>query len=172
MPRRSRYTHDSSPTTVKPVTVDLSRPDRVILHELQRDGLKSNAALGTAANISESAAARHRHRLERSGYIERYAAVVNVKRLGYDQVVFVDIGLASQHESALRAFEAAVKDVEEVVACHTIAGDLDYLLRVVARDFHDYERILHRLAQLPGVEHLHTRVVLKNVLEREVIPPA
>lgn len=149
----------------------LSREDRRILCELQRDGLMSNQALGEAANISESTAARHRHQLEHRGLIERYAAVVNVKRMGYRQRAFVDIDLASQREDARRAFEAAVLAVEEVTACYAVAGDRDYLLHVVSRDAEDYERIRRRLAALPGVEHAHTRVVLADVLSREVIPP-
>ena len=150
----------------------IARADRRILYELQRDGLMSNAALGEEANISESAAARHRHRLEREGYIERYAAVVNVERMGYGQMAFVEIGLESQQEDMLAAFERAVKEVPQVMACHAVAGDLDYLLRVLARDRSDYERIRHRLARLPGVEHLHTHIVLNDVLQRDVVPLA
>ena len=122
--------------------------------------------------MSESAAARHRHRLEREGYIERYAAVVNIERLGYGEAAFVEVGLASQHEDALVAFEDAVKDVEEVLACHAVAGELDYLLHVVARDTHDLERLRHQLAALPGVAHLHLHIVLNGVLRREVVAPA
>ena len=150
----------------------LERVDRRILRELQRDGATSNAALGERVAISESAATRHRHRLERKGYIKRYAAVVDIEQLGYRETALVEVGLASQHEDSLAAFERSVEEVPEVLAVYAIAGQLDYLLHIVARDTHDLERIQHRLTALPGVEHLHTHVVLKNVLNREVVDPA
>ena len=150
----------------------LERADRLILRELQRNGAVSNAALGERVAVSESAAARHRHRLEREGYIKRYAAVVDIEQLGYRETALVEVGLASQHEDSLAAFERSVEEVPEVLAVYAIAGQLDYLLHIVARDTHDMERIQHRLTALPGVEHLHTHVVLKNVLNREVVDPA
>ena len=150
----------------------LGKADGQILRELQRDGMASNLALGHSANLSESAAARHRHRLEREGYIKRYAAVVDVERLGYGETAFVLLGLASQQEYAQEEFEAAVEKIEEVMECHAVVGErVDYLIRVVARDTHDYERIRHRLAALPGVEHMHTHTVLHDVLQREVLLP-
>lgn len=150
----------------------LERADRLILRELQRDGAISNAALGERVAVSESAAARHRHRLEREGYVKRYAAVVDVERLGFGQAALVEISLAAQNEDALATFERSVEDVPEVLAVYGLAGPLDYLVHIVARDAHDLERIQHRLTALPGVEHLHTHVVLKNVLNREVVEPA
>ena len=131
----------------------------------------SNAALGESAAVSESAAARHRHRLEREGYIERYAAVVDVERLGYGLAAFMEVDLASQQEDALIAFEAAIQEIEEVMACHALDGEVDYFLRVVARDHHDLERIRHCVGRLPGVVHLHTRIILNDALLREVVPP-
>ena len=153
-------------------TKDLSRPDRLILCELQRDGAISNSMLAEKASLSESAATRHRHRLEEEGYVKRYAAVVDVERLGYGETAFVEVQLASQQEDALMAFEAAVVEIDEVVACHAVAGELDYLLHIVARDAHDVERIRHQLAALPGIAHLHTHIVLNQVLQREVVAPA
>ena len=146
--------------------------DLRILSELQRDGSLSNSVLGGRVGLSESAAARHRHRLEKEGYIQRYAALLDFARLGYAQTAFVEVGLAEQHEEALTLFEAEVAQIEEVTACWAAAGEVvDYLLRVVARDTHDYERIRHRLARLPGVANLHTHVVLNDVLLREALLP-
>lgn len=150
----------------------LSEVDRRVLRELQRDGSQTNAALGEAAHISESAAARHRHGLKRDGYIERYAAIVNIERLGYSELAFTEVGLTTQSEDAQAAFEAAVQQVEEVVACYAIAGELDYLLHVIARDGHHYDRVLQRLGRLPGVEHLRTHIVLHKVMLREAVAPA
>ncbi len=92
--------------------------------------------------------------------------------MGYGETAFVEVQLASQQEDALMAFEAAVVEIDEVVACHAVAGELDYLLHIVARDAHDVERIRHQLAALPGIAHLHTHIVLNQVLQREVVAPA
>ena len=116
----------------------LSDVDRRVLRELQRDGSITNAALGNAVHVSESAAARHRHGLKRDGYIERYAAIVNIEQLGYGEVAFTEVGLTTQSEDAQAAFEEAVRQVEEVLACYAIAGEFDYLLHIIARDRHHY----------------------------------
>ncbi len=150
----------------------LSDVDRRVLRELQRDGSLTNAALGNAVHVSESAAARHRHGLKRDGYIERYAAIVNIDQLGYGEVAFTEVGLTKQSEDAQAAFEEAVRQVEEVLACYAIAGEFDYLLHIIARDGHHYDQVRHRLGALPGVEHLRTHIVLNKVLLREAVAPA
>lgn len=168
--RQSGATAKGARMEPKSKSVVLSRADSLILAALQSNGLMSNAALGESAAVSESAAARHRHRLEQEGYIKRYAAVVDVEKLGYGLAAFMEVGLASQQEDALVAFEAAIQEVEQVMACHALDGEVDYFLRVVARDHHDLERIRHCIGRLPGVKHLHTRIILSDALLREVVP--
>ena len=150
----------------------LSNVDRRVLLELQRDGSISNAALGDAVHVSESAAARHRRGLKRDGYIERYAAIVNIRRLGYHEVTFAEVGLATQSEEAQAAFLSAVVDVEEVIACYAIAGDVDYLLHVITRDSDHYDEVSHRVTRMPGVVHLRSLLVLRTEVQRETIGPA
>jgi len=150
---------------------ELGRVDRCILRELQIDGSMSNAALGEKAATSESAATRHRHRLERDGYIRRYAAIVDRELLGYALTVFVEIGLKSQEEEASAAFGRAVGEIGEVMECYAVAGELDYLLRVNARDAKDFEHVRHRLSGLAGVGHLRSHVVLHDVVTRNVLLP-
>ena len=145
---------------------ELGRQDLRVLEALQRDGHMSDAALGDEVGLSESAANRHRHRLEEAGYIERYAAVVDFKRLGFAEIVFVDVILHTQDHDAMKAFEQALVLIEEVVVCHALAGDVDFLLQVAARDGDDFERVRDRVAQLPGVKHAYSRFVLHKVVER------
>ena len=89
--------------------------------------------------------------------------------LGTD--VFVEITLASQDEPTLDAFEAAVADRPEVLSCHLMAGNFDYLLHVVVRDVGDYETV-HRthLAQLPGVDRMRSSFALRSVCDRTAYP--
>ena len=133
----------------------LDSVDRAILDLLQEDGRLANVDLADAVNLSPSACLRRVRRLEEEGFINQYVALINPSHVGMGTNVFVEITLSSQAEDALDAFEIAVPKRPEIMSCHLMAGDFDYLLRVVIDDVADYEA-LHRthLAQLPGVARL------------------
>ena len=130
----------------------LDAVDRAILSLLQDDGRLANVDLADAVNLSPSACLRRVRRLEEEGFINQYVALIDPSKVGMGTNVFVEITLSSQAEDALDAFEIAVTKRPEIMSCHLMAGDFDYLLRVVIDDVADYEA-LHRthLAQLPGV---------------------
>ncbi len=147
--------------------VDLDATDRRILDLLQRDGRITNVELAEAVHMSPSAALRRVRRLERSGVIERYVALLDKRALGLPTSVHVEISLSSQREEVLDAFEAAVLDIPEVMSCYLMAGAADYLVHVVCADVGDYERI-HRsqIALLPGVTRLRSNFAIRTVVER------
>lgn len=121
-------------------------------------------------HASESACSRHRRRLEDLGLIKGYVAVVDEDLAGFPECVFVSIGLHDQRDDHLAAFEAAIVNVEHVVECHALTGETDYLLRVVAQNAQDYDHVVAQLLRLPGVERLHSDVVLHQVLKKHVLP--
>ena len=145
--------------------------DRAILDLLQEDGRLANVDLADAVNLSPSACLRRVRRLEEEGFINQYVALINPSRVGMGTNVFVEITLSSQAEDALDAFEIAVTKRPEIMSCHLMAGDFDYLLRVVIDDVADYEA-LHRthLAQLPGVARLVSSFALRPVCDRTAYP--
>jgi Lrp/AsnC family transcriptional regulator, leucine-responsive regulatory protein len=145
-----------------PVALDAT--DRAILNLLQEDGRISNAALAERVHLSPSACLRRVRRLETSGVIDRYVALLDPAVVGRGTRVFVEISLQSQAEEVLDAFEAVVADAPEVMSCHLMAGAADYLVQVVVADVADYER-LHRthLAKLPGVANLHSSFAIRAV---------
>lgn len=146
------------------VRVELDRTDRLILERLQVDGRISNADLAVAVHLSPSATLRRVRRLEEAGVIDRYVMLVNPAKVGVPTSVFVEISLASQHEDVLDAFEAKVVEIPEVMSCHLMAGQADYLLHVVCADVADYERIHRsRIAQLPGVATLRSSFAIRTV---------
>ena len=149
----------------------LDSVDRAILDLLQEDGRLANVDLADAVNLSPSACLRRVRRLEEEGFINQYVALINPSRVGMGTNVFVEITLSSQAEDALDAFEAAVTARPEIMSCHLMAGDFDYLLRVVIDDVADYEA-LHRthLAQLPGVARLVSSFALRPVCDRTAYP--
>ena len=149
----------------------LDSVDRAILDLLQEDGRLANVDLADAVNLSPSACLRRVRRLEEEGFINQYVALINPSRVGMGTNVFVEITLSSQAEEALDAFEIAVTKRPEIMSCHLMAGDFDYLLRVVIDDVADYEA-LHRthLAQLPGVARLVSSFALRPVCDRTAYP--
>ena len=149
------------------ITLDLT--DRKILKLLQGNGRMSNAELAAQVHRSESACHRRVRRLEAEGVIEGYVAVLNPAALDRPISFFVEVTLSHHGEGNLAEFEAAVHDCREVIACHFMTGDADYLLHVLAASTEDYERIYKtHLSRLPGVGRIRSSLALRRVLKRLV----
>lgn len=135
-----------------------------ILRILQRDCRLSVADLGGEVGLSASACHRRVRQMEEAGIITGYVARLDRRALGYRIEFFVEIELNSQSVEALSAFEAAAVTTEEILECHMMAGGTDYMLRVVASDVEDYERIhRERLAKLPNVSKLRSNLAIRTV---------
>ena len=117
--------------------------DSAILHELQADGRMTSAELADRVGLSPSSASRRVRRLEEDGIIDRYVMLLDPTAIGRTVSVFVEMSLDSQAEELLDEFEAAIALTPEVMSCHLMAGEADYLVHVVCVDVADYERI-HR----------------------------
>lgn len=153
------------------MSLHLDAIDRKLLRLLQADSRRSVQELGEAAGLSASACHRRVKALEERGAIDGYQAVLDPRTLGYEMQFFIEVGLVSQQEAVLDAFEAAVADIPEVLECHLMAGQSDYLLRVVCRDPEDFERLHRRLAaRLPGVARLHSNMSIREVKARQGLP--
>jgi Lrp/AsnC family leucine-responsive transcriptional regulator len=150
--------------------IRLDDVDRAILTLLQADGRMSNADLADRVHLSPSASLRRVRRLEDNGVIAGYATLVDAGRLGRTTDVFVEISLSSQRDEAMQAFEQEVSSSPDIVSCHLMAGDADYLLHLKVGSVADYERI-HRdhLSRLPGVARLRTNFALRTVHETTAI---
>ncbi len=144
--------------------MELDATDVAILDVLQQEGRVTNAELAERVSLSPSATLRRTRALEDAGVINGYVALVDPAVVGRPTSVFVEISLASQREAELDAFEAAIRETPEVMECHLMAGDADYLVKVQCADVADYERI-HRqhLAVLPGVTRVRTSFALRTV---------
>ena len=141
------------------------------MRALQADSRPSMQTLGEAVGLSASACHRRIKMLEDAGLIDGYRAALNAARLGFAMQFFIEVGLTSQSEAALEAFEAAVLDIPEVLECHLMAGQSDYILRVVCRDHEDFERLHRRLsARLPGVARIHSNMSIRTVKARTGLP--
>ena len=149
----------------------MDRLDKVILDELQRDSRQPIADIANRAGLSLSACHRRIKLLETSGVIEGYGARLDAKALGLEIEVFAEISLESQHHSALEKFEKAVLRHGEILECKLTTGASDYILRVIAEDVADYDRI-HRnvLSDLPGVASMRSIFVLRTIKDWQGLP--
>lgn len=149
----------------------LDRIDRAILHELQLDGRLSNVTLAARVNLSGSACLRRVRHLETIGVIRGYAMLVDQSKAGYPSDVFVQISLDRQQREDLDKFERAVALVPEVMECYLMTGEADFLLRVVASDAADFERLhSNLLTKLPGVTRVHSNFSLRTIVKKTEIP--
>jgi len=143
--------------------VKLDRIDQRILHDLQENGRISNVELARRAGISAPPCLRRVRALERAGYLRGYHADLEPKALGFNVTVFAQVGLASQAESDLQAFETLVAGWPEVRECYMLAGETDFLLKVVAEDWDSYERFLtSRLTPAPNVTHVKSALSIRT----------
>jgi DNA-binding Lrp family transcriptional regulator len=143
---------------------ELDAYDLKILVALQEDGRLANNELAERVGLSPSPCWRRVKRLEADGFIRGYQAVFDRRRLGLGVTVFVSVSIERNDTVAHQAFEQAVLRLPEVVACHIVGGQHDFLLQIVAEDLDSYAAFaLQVLGQLPGVREIHSSFVLKEV---------
>src|SRR5690348_2972484 len=140
----------------------LDRIDRTILQCLQEDGRMTNVELARRAGISAPPCLRRVRALEEAGYIRGYHADLPAEPLGFAVTVFAQVGLASQNEADLQAFERLVATWPEVREAHMLAGETDFLLKIVAADWDSYQRFLSaKLTSAPNVAHVRSALAIR-----------
>jgi Transcriptional regulators len=142
----------------------VDRIDNRILAELQRDSSGSIADLAERVGTSPSACHRRVKSLEAAGLIAGYSAVLDPQRLGLKLQVFVEITLVSQSREAMDSFERVVGAFDDILECHLMSGDADYILRIAARDLEHFDHI-HRdcLSRLPGVSAMRSSFAIRTI---------
>ena len=149
----------------------LDRIDRRILRDLQANGRMTNVELASRAGISAPPCLRRVRALEQRGVIRGYHADVNAESLGFGVMVFAQVGLASQAEADLTAFQKLVETWAEVRECHMLAGETDFLLKVIAADWDAYQRFLTtRLTAAPNVSHVKSALAIRTTKHLPGVP--
>ncbi len=141
----------------------LDKIDKAILTEIQKDGRISNVELSKRINLSPSPCLDRVRRLEKEGFIERYAAVLNPIKLGYDLFAYVSVTLDKTTNDSFQLFQREIISVKEVIECDMVAGGFDYLLKLCISSMKNYRTVLGQIAELSGVSHTHTYIVIENV---------
>lgn len=149
----------------------LDATDARILETLQEEGRITNAELAQRIGLSPGATLARVSKLEASGLICGYTAIMNRQGLGLPVTAFVAVILRSHGRQESADFLEAVKALPQVMECHHIAGDEDYLLKVVASDPTDFETfVLDQLTSIPAVQRVKTTFVLSSPKVSTVIP--
>jgi Lrp/AsnC family transcriptional regulator len=149
----------------------LDHTDLQILELLQRDATLSSAQVAEAIGKSQSLVWRRIVSLETSGAIKRRVTVVDRETVGLGLLVHVLIVLNNQTQGSVSAFQDAVAGMPEIIQCHMLMGDIDFLLLAVTRDLASYRVLLReRLSTLPGVRGIDSRVVVEDVKSTTELP--
>jgi Lrp/AsnC family transcriptional regulator len=145
--------------------------DKKILDRLQRDATIAVAELAEQVGLSQSTCWRRINLLEQAGVIRSRVALLDAKALGLEVTVFANIKLSAHGRRSLSEFEEAITLCPEVVECYTMSGEMDFLLRIVARDIEAYERFLREtLLQMPSVQEVHSHIALSQVKHTTMLP--
>ncbi len=155
--------------SVKFTNYSLDTFDIRLLQHLLSDARISHLDLASRVGLSPTACARRIRQLEESGILRGYRADVDSVALGFGTTVIVTITLEKQSEDVLAAFEKAVARCPDVISCHLMSGNEDYLLQVGARGIEDFERIHKQyLSRLPGVARIHSSFAMREVVRRTI----
>ena len=157
----------------QPHNEPLDATDRKILAVLQEDGRISLSDLAARVALSPSPCLRRIRRLERTGIIARYVAVLDQAKVGLPVSVFVSIKLESQRVEALERFKKAIAKWPEVLECYLMTGPRDYLLRIVVTDLAAYEQFLkQKLTRIDGVSSIESSFALEQTKYSHTLPIA
>lgn len=153
------------------VAIRLDEIDRKILAELQADGRMTNVELAKRVGISAPPCLRRVRTLEESGFIRGYHADVNARELGFEVQVFAMVGLESQAETELNAFEERCREWPLVRECHMLNGEVDFILKCVAPDLSSFQQFLTgELLTTPNVASVKTSLVIRGAKDEPGVP--
>ncbi len=151
--------------------VKLDPIDRKILAELQADGRMTNVELSRRVGISAPPCLRRVRALEEAGLIQGYHASINARELGFEVQVFAMVGLTSQAEADLSAFEAQCRAWPLVRECHMLNGEIDFILKIVSKDLQSFQEFLTgKLTPAPNVESVKTSLTIRTAKQEPGVP--
>ncbi len=145
------------------ISVRLDQTDWRILRELQSDGRITNVELARRVGLSAPPCLRRVRALEEAGFIQGYCTLLDEKLAGFDVTAFAMVGLQSQAEADLVAFEERVRSWPIVRECHMLSGEIDFILRCVAQDLAAFQEfVIGELTAAPNVDHVKTSLAIRR----------
>lgn len=147
-------------------SIDLS-----LLRLLQTNSQLTIKELSSMVNLSISPVHDRIRKLEKEGYIERYVAIVNRRKLGKSLIIYCNVTLDKQRKESFEEFNKAISKLPEVLECSVVSGNFDYLLKVVANDVEDYNKFYQEnLSVLHSVSHISSFFVMSEIKSTTEIP--
>ncbi|MCF6119580.1 MULTISPECIES: Lrp/AsnC family transcriptional regulator [Mesorhizobium] len=151
----------------------LDQIDLKILDAVQRDGRITKLALADKVGLSPTPCWMRLRKLEKAGIVSGYHARVAMRAVAPVATVLMEVTLASHRQADFDRFERVIRDVPEIVACWSVGGGVDYLLKVMARDIDAYQRLVDALLEREiGIDRYFTYIVTKTVKEEVALPVA
>jgi len=153
--------------------VKLDPIDLRILEAIQRDGRITKLALAERVSLSPTPCWMRLRRLEKAGIITGYHARLAVRAIAPVAIILMEVTLGSHRQSDFDRFERAIRDIPEVIACWSVGGGVDYMLKIMARDVDAYQRLVDSLLENEiGIDRYFTYIVTKTVKDEPVLPLA
>ncbi|NGM46102.1 Lrp/AsnC family transcriptional regulator [Rhodobacter sp. SGA-6-6] len=151
--------------------MELDDSDRRILRAIQARPEITMRELGEAAGLSHSPCWRRLQRLQEEGAVSPRRFVIDPEAVGFEILVLCFVKIAHHQRDRLRAFEEAVQDVPEIMQCHSLSGEYDYVLQVIATSVRHYEAVVkNAIVELPNVQSVNTSFTLKRVKHSLNVP--
>ena len=151
--------------------IELDDLDLSILRILQENGRLSNVDLASQINLSPPATYTRLKRLEKLGYIRDYVALLNWGKMGYDMICFINISLQMHQPDDVEKFRQRISNLPEVLECHHVTGEFDYLLKVAIKNRHDLDRfVMKQLTPIPGIARIYTSLALNEIKATTALP--
>lgn len=147
----------------------LDSVDIILLDLLQKNSQVSNAELAKLVNLSPPATHARIKRLEKEGFIEKHVAILNHKKLGFDLLCYIFISTNIHQEEAIAELEGVLSSMEEILECHCLTGEYDYLLKVANKDTGGLESFIKKLNKL-GISKINTSLALREIKSSTVLP--
>ncbi|KAF0821048.1 MULTISPECIES: Lrp/AsnC family transcriptional regulator [unclassified Cytobacillus] len=147
----------------------LDHLDIKILDLLQKDARISNLELSKRVNLSAPAVHARIKRLETEGYIQEHVAILNHEKLGFDLLCFVFMSTNMHQADKLESLEKTLESMKEVLECHCLTGEYDYLLKVACKDRKGLEMFIRKLNEL-GITKIQTSLALREIKDSTVLP--
>lgn len=153
------------------VQANIDETDKEILRLLQASGRISNADIARQVGLSAPATHARVRRLEDAGVIRQYATLLDRETIGFDMVCFINVSLQLHQFDAIERFKELVQDMPEVLECHHITGEFDYLLKAVFRNRDELQEfVVNKLTPIPGMARINTSLVLIEIKATQQLP--
>jgi len=145
--------------------------DKKILDLLQENGRMTNAQLAKDVGLSPPPMLERVRKLEKQGIIRKYVALVDPKKVDRGTMALVSVSLRLHQKNAIQEFVKEIQNIPEILECHHITGEEDYVLKVAIKDIEEYERFLReQLTRISGIRKITTSFILKTIKHQTKIP--